>query len=65
MASELEGKLSSEYLFINSSQIGGNLELVFQGGDLLGGAKQEVQREKVRWSGQKQQNRTAYKEMRE
>lgn len=65
LASELEGKLPSEYLFINSSQIRENLELVLRGGELSDGAKGEVQRDKDRWSGQKQQNRVAYKEMRE
>jgi len=64
LASELEGKLPSEYLFINFSQIRENLELVLQGGELSDRAKKEVQRDKYRWSGQKQQNCAAYKEMR-
>lgn len=65
LTSELEGKLPSEYLFINSSQIRTNLELVLGDGELSDEVGEEVQRDKDRWSGQKQQNRVVYKEMRE
>lgn len=65
LTSELEGKLPSECLFINSSQIKENLAIVLQGGELSEGAKEEVQRDKDRWASQKQQNCIAYREMRE
>jgi hypothetical protein len=48
LTSELEGKLPSEYLFINFSQIMSNLELVLRGGELSNEAREEAQRDKDR-----------------
>lgn len=64
-ALELEGKLPSEYLFRSYSEVRTNLELVFQGGVLLNEAREDMQRNKDRWLGQKQKNCIAFKEMRE
>ena len=63
-ALELEGKLPSEYLFTSYSEVRTNLELVSQGGVLPNEAREDEQRNKDRWLGQKQKNCIAFKKMR-
>lgn len=62
---ELEGKLQSQYLFTDYTQIKENLRLILDGGEFIEDAKREILDDKLRWSEKKKRNKDTYRSMRD